>query len=152
MSYQCQVEERTLQPTLAVRTRTSVENLPRVLGPTYGTIAQYLGELGEQPIGPPFVAYFNEDMTDLDIEIGFPVVRELPGRGEIQTSKIPGGKVATCLHVGPYSEIEPAYEALVEFVEERGHEATGVCYEVYLNDPQETPPEALQTQILFPLK
>jgi effector-binding domain-containing protein len=115
-------------------------------------MAQYLGELGEQPVGPPFVAYFNEDMADLDIEIGFPVARELPGRGGVQPSEIPGGKVATCLHVGPYGEIEPAYEALTEFVAESGHEATGICYEVYLNDPQETPPEALQTQILFPLK
>ena len=152
MSYKCQVEERSAQPTMAVRTRTSVEELPQVLGPTYGTIAQYLGEMGEQPVGPPFVAYFNEDMEDLDIEIGFPVARELPGRGDVQPSEIPGGKMATCIHAGPYGEIDPAYEALTEFVAESDHEAPGVCYEIYLNDPQETPPEALQTQILFPLK
>ena len=152
MSYKCEVKKQPAQTTLAVCTRTSVQELPQVLGQAYGAIAQYLGELGEQPAGPPFVAYHNEDMQDLDVEIGFPVARELPGRGDIQASEIPGGKVATCLHVGPYAEIEPAYTALSEWMRENGHEATGVAYEMYLNDPQQTPPEELQTQIMFPLK
>jgi len=123
-----------------------------VLGQAYGAIAQYLGELGEQPAGPPFVIYHNDDMQDLDVEIGFPVARELPSKGDIQASEIPGGKVATCLYVGPYAEIEPAYAALSEWMRENGHEATGVAYEMYLNDPQQTPPAELQTQIVFPLK
>jgi effector-binding domain-containing protein len=37
-------------------------------------------------------------------------------------------------------------------MEENGYQPTGVAYEVYLNDPDETPPEELQTQIAFPLK
>jgi len=152
MSYKCEVREQPAQATLAVRTRTSVQELPQVLGQTYGAIAQYLGELGEQPVGPPFTAYYNMDMQDLDVEIGFPVARELPGRGDIQAGEIPGGKVATCLYTGPYSDIEPAYNALFQWMEENGYEATGVAYEMYLDDPQETPPEELQTQIVFPLK
>jgi effector-binding domain-containing protein len=60
--------------------------------------------------------------------------------------------MATCLHTGPYNEMEPAYDALKEWVENNGHQATGVVYELYLNDPGETPPQELQTQILFPLK
>ncbi|MGD1993309.1 MAG: GyrI-like domain-containing protein [Anaerolineae bacterium] len=151
MSYKCKVEERSAQPTLAIRTRTSVEHLPKILGQSYGAIGQYLGELGEQPVGPPFSAYYNMDMQDLDVEIGFPVARELPGRGEIQAGEIPGGRMATCLYTGPYSEMEPAYDALTRFIEENGYQPTGVAYEVYLSDPDETPSEALQTQILFPL-
>jgi effector-binding domain-containing protein len=34
----------------------------------------------------------------------------------------------------------------------KGYEVTGVCYEIYLNDPQRTPPESLQTQIVFPIQ
>jgi effector-binding domain-containing protein len=152
MSYKCDVKEQATQPTLAIRTRTAVQELGRVLGEAYGTIAQYLGQLGEQPAGPPFAAYYNMDMQDLDVEIGFPVARELPSQGDIQASEIPGGKVATCLYTGPYSDIEPAYNALSRWVEENGYGTTGVAYEVYLSDPQETPPEELQTQIVFPLK
>jgi effector-binding domain-containing protein len=129
-----------------------VQELGRVLGESYGAIAQYLGELGEQPAGPPFAAYHNEDMQDLDVEIGFPVARELPGRGGIQAGELPGGKVATCLYIGPYSGIEPAYTALSRWVEENDCQPTGVAYEVYVSDPDETPPQELHTQIVFPLK
>lgn len=152
MSYQCDVKDQSSQPTLAIRTRASVDDMSRVLERAYGTIAQYVGELGGQFGGPPYVAYYNEDMDDLDIEIGFPVTRELPGRGEIEAAEIPGGRVATCIHVGPYGEIPPAYEALSHWVEENGYEPTGAAYEFYLNDPEETPSEQLMTQIMFPLK
>ena len=152
MSYECKVKEQPTQATLAIRTRVSVQDLPQVLGKAYGAIAQYLGELGEQPAGPPFVAYYNMDMQALDVEIGFPVSRQLSGKGDIQACEIPGGKVATCLYTGPYSDIEPAYNALSQWVKENGYEATGVAYEMYLNDPGQTPPQELQTQIVFPLK
>jgi effector-binding domain-containing protein len=90
------------------------------------------------------------DMDDLDVELGFPVARSLPDKGEIEAGEIPAGRVATCLFIGPYSEMEPAYEALFEWMEENGYEGTGVSYELYLNDPREAAPA--QTQIVFPLK
>ena len=152
MSYKCKVKEQPTQATLAIRTRVSVQDLPQVLGKAYGAIAQYLGESGEQPAGPPFAAYYNMDMQALDVEIGFPVSRKLSGKGDIQAGEIPGGKVATCLYTGPYSDIEPAYNALSQWMKENGYEATGIAYEMYLNDPGQTPPQELQTQIVFPLK
>ena len=152
MSYNCRVEERSTQAVLSIRTRTRVEELPQELGKAYGAIAQYLCELQEQPAGAPFAAYYNMDMQNLDVEIGFPVPHPLPGRGEVQSSEIPGGKAATCLHIGPYDQMEPAYTALSEWMQENGYEAAGVAYEMYLSDPQDTPPEELKTQIVFPLK
>ena len=153
MAYDCQTVERQAQPTLAVRTHAPVGKLPEVLGQVYGNIAQYLmGELHEQPAGAPYVAYFNMDMQDLDMEIGFPVGHPLPGKGEIAASEIPGGKAATVTHVGPYNTVEQAYAALSRWMQEQGLEPTGVAYETYVNDPQETPPELLRTIITFPLK
>jgi effector-binding domain-containing protein len=152
MSYHCEVKEQPAQTTLSIRTRTAVQNLPRVLGEGYGQIAQYLGELGEQPAGPPFAAYYNMDMADLDVELGFPVGRKLAGRADIKVSGLPAGRVASCLYTGPYSDIEPAHTALAKWVAEHGYEVTGICYEFYLNDPDETPPAELQTEIIYPLK
>jgi effector-binding domain-containing protein len=108
--------------------------------------------MGEPPVGAPFVAYYNMDMQALDVEIGIPVARALPGKDTIYAGEIPAGKYATCVHTGPYDAAGAAYTALTQFVMENGYEATGVAYEVYLNDPSNTPPEGLMTQILFPLK
>jgi len=152
MSYHCEVKEQPTQKTLSIRTRAAVQDLPQVLGEGYRAIAQYLGELGEQPIGPPFAAYYNMDMDNLDLELGFPVARTLPSLANIKAGEIPGGRVATCLYTGPYSDIEPAYTTLMKWMADNDYEATGISYEFYLNDPTETPPAELQTQIIFPLK
>jgi effector-binding domain-containing protein len=152
MTYKCELVDQTPQPTLSIRTTTSIKELPQELGKAYGAIGQYMGELGEQPAGAPYAAYFTFSMESMDIEIGFPVGGSLPGKGEIQSGDIPAGKVAQTIYTGPYNKIEPAYNALTAFVEQQGYEATGVAYEFYLNDPGEVAPEELLTQIVFRLK
>jgi effector-binding domain-containing protein len=152
MDYKCEIVEQEPQPTLSIRTRTSVKELPQELGKAFSAIGQYLGQLDAGPAGAPYAAYFDFNMDDFEVEIGFPVVKPLPEKEQIKNTEIPGGKLARCLYTGPYNKIEPAYTALTEFVEENGYEATGVAYEFYLNGPGEVAPEELLTQIVFPLK
>ena len=87
MTYKCEIKDQPAQPTLSIRVRTTLENLPQTIGHGFGTVAQYLGEIGQPPAGAPYVAYYNMDMSDLDIEIGFPVGKKLPGKGEIKASR-----------------------------------------------------------------
>jgi effector-binding domain-containing protein len=152
MTYTCEILEQPTQPTLSIRTRSAVQGLPQVLGNGYGAIMGYLGELGMGPAGEPFVIYYNMDMQDLDIELGFPVPQPLPGKGEIHAARMEAGKIATCLYVGPYADCGPAYEALAQFVKDQGYEASGVAIEYYLNDPSQPPYEEPKTRIVFPLK
>jgi len=152
MAFQCEIKKQGPQPTLSIRARTPIQGLPQLLGESYGKIASYLAELGEEPVGAPFAAYYNMDMHDLDVEIGFSVAKTIQGKGEIQANQVPGGKLGYALHTGRYGDIAPAYDALTQYVKEQGYEPTGVAYEFYLNDPEETPQEKLLTQIVFPLK
>lgn len=151
MEYNCKIIELDDQPVITVRRTNPVENLPAFFGEVYGMMAHYLGELGEKPTGMPFAAYYNMDMSALDVEAGFPVASELPGKGEIKSGKIPAGKFAVVTYVGAYDKIGPeAYEALSDFVKQQGYEDTGIAYEYYLNDPNEgVVPE---TEIRYPLK
>ena len=82
MGYVIEMVETVEQPTLMMKAVTPVGDLPKILGKAFGDIIGYIMELGEQPIGPAFVGYFNMDMERLEIEIGFPVSKELPGKGE----------------------------------------------------------------------
>jgi effector-binding domain-containing protein len=90
-------------------------------------------------------------MQNLDVEIGFPVSRPLPDWGDIKSGALPAGKFASTMHFGPYDTLSLAYEALTQYVKENGYEPTGVAYEFYFSGP-ETPPDKIQTQIVFPLK
>jgi effector-binding domain-containing protein len=152
MEYKCETKKQAAQPTLSVRTKVAVQDLPPALGKAYGEIMQYLFELGEHPVGAPFTAYYNMDMANMDIEIGFPVAKKLPDKGEIMAGELPAGKVAMCMHKGPYGDCKQAYEALGTYIQKKGLEPTGIAYEIYLNEPGKTPPSELLTQIVFPLK
>jgi effector-binding domain-containing protein len=152
MSIECKLTNQNPQPVLSIRSRSPAANIPNLMGYAFGTIIQYLAELGEAPAGMPFAAFYNLDTEDMDVEIGWPVGRELPGRGEIEASEIPGGWQASLFYTGRYDSMAPAYDALAEFVKANGYEPTGVAYEFYLNDPSELSPEEAQTMIMFPLK
>jgi effector-binding domain-containing protein len=148
----CETKDQAEQPVLMVRTRTPVQQLPGVLGESYGKIMTQMLAMGSQPVGPPYVAYFNMDMNDLDMEIGFPVAQPLPGRDDVQPGNLPASKIATTLFTGPYGSLGEAYHELNEYIRVNDLQSTGTVYEFYLNDPAETPPDELVTQIVMPLK
>ncbi len=152
MPYDCQSYLQEALPVLGIRAHAPVEKLPETLGKCYASIGQYMAGRGEAPAGIPYVAYFNMDIQNLDMEVGFKVAKPMPGMGPIQAGALPNAMVATCVYTGPYPEMRMAYEELTHWVEEKSLQASGVVYEFYLNDPATTPPEALQTQIVFILK
>ena len=151
MDFKCELIQQSAQPVLSIRTRTPMDNLKQTIGSSYDAIMQYLSEIGENASDAPFVAYYNMDMQDLDVEIGYPVGKAIQGKDEIKQSEIPYGRYAACLYTGSYSKMESAYNAISEWMKENGYTPTGVVYEFYLNDPQEIPEDELQTRIMFPL-
>lgn len=152
MDYKFELTEQPAQPVLSMRTRTAVGNLPQELGKAYGAIMQYLNEIGEKPLEVAFAAYYNMDMADLDVEMGFPVPKPLAGKGEIKAGEIPAGKQVSCMYKGPYQKMEPVYNAMTQWINEKGYTPTGAAYEFYYNSPAEVPESELLTKIVFPLK
>lgn len=152
MNYICQVTEESKIDVLCIHTQSSVENLPIVLDQCYGELMTYMQVHGVGMMGAPYVAYYNMDMNALDIEVGVAVSMLTEGNDRIQSDTLPAGKYIATLHVGPYKKIEPAYRALMTYMEEHNLEANGVAYEFYLNDPQDTLEDELQTKVLFKLK
>jgi len=149
--YPCEMKEQDARHVLSVRFRASVQDLPRHFDRIYGSIIQYLETLGEQPTGEPFAAYFNMDMQNLDIEAGFPVAKPLPGKGDIQSSAIPGGMAAVCHYTGPYDGVGPAYEQLSQFIKDQGYTPIGPAYEWYLSEP-DVPSQDIRTDLMFPVR
>lgn len=87
MDYNFELSEKPAQHTLSIRTRTRLADLPQVIGEAYGAIIEYLNEIKEAPAGAPFTAYYNLDMEDLDVEMGFPWLNSWPAR--IVSSPVP---------------------------------------------------------------
>ncbi|MGN1400309.1 MAG: GyrI-like domain-containing protein [Bacillus sp. (in: firmicutes)] len=146
-----EVLQQNEQPILSIRTVTSVDQLPRLIGESYGKLGAYLNELGECLSEVPFVAYYNMDMQHLDVEIGFPVSKTLPDYDDIKSGAIPAGKSVFCMYQGPYNEVESVYTEMAEHIQAKGYEPVGTAYEFYYNDA-EFPESELLTKIVMPIK
>ncbi len=146
------IVEQKAQPVLSIRTRTSIEKLPETIGGSYHKIAAYLEELGEKPADVPYTAYYNMDMKDLDVEMGFPVAKAFPDKDDIKAGETLAGKAALYMYKGPYSGMESVYNEIFKWFGEKGHQPQGVFYEYYYNAPDEVPEEELLTRIVIPLK
>ena len=145
------LHEQKEMNTLVVRTRTTVQNLPKLIGGSYGKIAAYLGELQEVMADIPFVAYQNMDMQDLDVEIGFPVAKKLLAKGDIKAGIIPAGLMVSCMYQGAYGKMQSVYEEMTKWMQENGYAPSGAAYECYYNGP-DYPENLLLTRIMMQVK
>lgn len=150
--YGCKLIDQPAQSTLSIRYPDAAENIQQIIGQALYMIIQYAGELGMKPAGAPFAAYHGRNGHKMDVEIGFTFGQKLKGKDIITASEIPGGPSASCIHVGPYDQLGGPHAALQQWMLENNYNGAGVRYEFYLNDPQNTPPDKLETQIVLPLK
>lgn len=73
---------------------------------------------------------------------------------ELERFEIPACRCAVLTYTGPYDDMDKAYQWLFsEWLPGSNMEpADWAMFEQYLNDPDTTPPEHLQTRIFMPLK
>lgn len=108
-------------------------------------------------VGPVIGLYLDSPETVPESELrsyaGAEFRGDTPPEG-MEALSILGGKTAVLTFKGPYSGLEAAYHSLFgNWLPESGEEpADQPCYEIYLNDPRETAPEDLLTEICLPLK
>lgn len=74
-------------------------------------------------------------------------------QGEVLEQRVEGGRYAVLRHQGPYTELAAAYHwFFAVWLPESKEELREICpYEIYLSDPERTPPEELLTEVYLPL-
>jgi len=86
------------------------------------------------------------------MEFGIPVNLAVAEKDDIIMSHTFEGKAAVATHKGAYKEIETTYTELMDYVKENSLELTGVYYDYYISNPEDTPENELITQIVFAIK
>ncbi len=151
--YDIHAEARNVQETAVARATLTVAEIGPWLGKTYAAVARLLADRQAGPAGPPFARYHMLGEDRFEVEAGFPATRPIEGNGATQPSELPGGQVAITIHIGPYDQMVPAYQALASWVSEHGGELGGDPWEVYFSDPSTEPdPATWRTQIVQPYR
>lgn len=147
----CELVTLAPRSVLVMRFRSTAADLPRGFFHRYDAMQRYLREQGHAPSSAPFAIYDNVDGNAADVEAGFVVSSDVQGCGDMRVKQLPGATVAVLVHAGDYSNIEPSYFRLLEWMHELGLERSGRFMESYLNDPTDTPTERLRTQLMVPV-
>ncbi len=76
-----------------------------------------------------------------------------PGGLPIEELDLAPGEYATTRYVGPYESLEPIWAAFTQNIENtlRRQISENPAFEVYLNDPKDTPANQLITELYMPL-
>jgi effector-binding domain-containing protein len=147
-----EIIDRVPSIALTIRVQTPVSNMPVVIGESYGKMLAYLQKEGRFLSAIPYVAFYNMEMNNLDVEMGFPLSSPLPDSSDMKMKSVPGGKAVMCMYLGPYQEMEPTYNEVMEKIAEMGYEPTYPSYELYYNGPQDVSAEHFLTELIIPIK
>ena len=115
---------------------------------------------GYIPAGPPSGTYFNapeqvpaeELLWEIQCPIGGDVAPGGPDEQGLGVKRVEGAEVAATMHKGPYEKVAGTIQALEAWIAENGYQIVGPYEEVYISEPEKTPPEELLTEIRFPVR
>ena len=109
---------------------------------------------GVKPSGDPLVIYGSADDAGFEFKAGVPITDELknPPRGDISVGKAPSGKAFKFVHRGSYDAMESTYEAITNFLDQKGLDAKDMFIEEYVTDPRTTPEDKLIINVFVPTK
>ena len=101
-------------------------------------------------IDDPHVTDVNKLRTDICLVVRKPAV----AKKEIGVKTIEGGKYAKFTYIGSYEHLGEVYDKIYSEWLPNSNETLGdrSCYEKYCNNPMNTAPEKLRTEIYLPLK
>jgi effector-binding domain-containing protein len=153
------VEYHEEQPYLAIRLTINMQEIPTLVPPLIGEVANWLEQHHVPQEGPPFFRYLSCTQNGrITVEAGIPVNKVLEGNGRIQAGSFPAGDYLKVTHLGDYSNLREAHMFLESWANRNGltlddaSHPDGVEWgsrtEIYVNDCELEPdPEKWQTDI-----
>ena len=101
MITQPKLEDRGEQHYVGIRTQVPMSKFKKIIPEFLDELFAWLGKQGVQPAGAPFMRYHVINMAgNMDVELGVPVTRALPGDGRIAPGVIPAGRYASLVYIG----------------------------------------------------
>jgi effector-binding domain-containing protein len=114
----------------------------------------YLDGAGLKAAGPAMTIYTSTDDTGFDFKAAIPLAeapKPPPGK-EIAVGQSPEGTVLKFVHRGSYDEMNQTYEAITNYLDEKGLDAKDLLIEEYVTDLVSSPQDMLVVNVFVPLR
>jgi len=94
------------------------------------------------------------EVEKLTTDVCLVIHKEVKPAGEIGVKDIPGGKYLVFTYIGPYSDLFDVFNTIYgKWIPEGGYKLRmELGFENYLNNPENTTPDKLKTEIYIPVE
>ena len=163
----CQIEQEGIMPEyevllkqvdpLLVASIRSLIPMGDELGQHYATILAYLDRQHVQHPHPAMLLLHSrykwyDDRMAIDVETAIPLSSALPGNEQINTRTLPGGLMASTVHIGDDLSIGLAHAALYRWVKDNGYQVIDTPRLLRLQHSEHMYPGQYVTEVQFPVK
>jgi effector-binding domain-containing protein len=152
-----QVVMKTIEPQLVAAVRAVLPNYSgQLIGGMFADLLGFINDKGLKIVGPTMMLYNDPDYREenADIEVSAPINKAVDGSGRVSVYTMPVFETVACLvYKGRYEDMGEAYNALMSWVATNGYQLNGICREVYLVSPADTPdPDNYVSELQVPVK
>ena len=123
------------------------------MGSAFQEVWGFMQANGIAPAGPPMSVYPTYDPDTLSFRSGFPVAQvDLDkAEGGVKADVTPAGRVLHFTHKGPYATLRDDYDLTMQYINENSLTMGAPTWELYVNDPADTPEAELLTECYIAL-
>ena len=120
----------------------------------FKSLNEYLDKQGIKPTGAAMTIYTQTDDSGFSFDAAVPVAAmpANPPKGDIATGRAPSGKALKFVHRGSYDAMDSTYEAITNYLEDKGLEAKDLFIEEYATDPVKTNADKMVINVFVPVK
>lgn len=152
MDYQVELRQEPSRLVLNLQEQVVLPETGGRLKRAMDEVYALLERRGITPAGPPWCAYpLPEEGELVPVDCVVPVSAPTSGEGRITFEELPSTDVAHTRHVGPYSELPRAFEAVALWIAEQGLDIVGPLREVYI-EHDGSPAQQHVVDVVFPVR
>jgi effector-binding domain-containing protein len=149
-------EEVTLaaKPIVFVKGSGTWEQAFTIISGALKTVEAYVAKAGLQTDGLPMTIFTATDDKGFDYQAAIPLAappKEAP-QGDVQSGQSPEGRALKFVHRGSYDALDDTYEAIRNYLDDKGLESRNVLIEQYVTDPTSADEKNLVVNVLVLVK
>jgi len=120
----------------------------------FKSLNEYLDKQGIKASGPALTIYTQTDDTGFAFRAAVPIAEapKDPPKGDIAVGQSPSGKALKFIHRGSYDAMDSTYEAVTNYLDDKGIEAKDMFIEEYTGGPLKPGDDNMLVSVFVPVK
>jgi len=120
----------------------------------FRSLNEYLDKQGIKASGPAMTIYTKTDDSGFGFRAAVPIAQapKDPPKGDIAIGQAPSGKALKFTHRGSYDSMDETYEAITNYLDDKGIEAKDLFVEEYTGGPLKAGDNDLLVSVFVPVK